>query len=119
MGLFDNLKNAAINAAQELKEGYEEANAKDIMTLCEEYKELKKLDPKRASISLVIRDKSGELDNDALEDLYDELKKMGSFFTPHPAKKIIEDELVERNIYIRKMGEDTVVRNSAYKRRKK
>lgn len=118
MGLFDNIKNAIGNAAVELKNDYEVAMTKDLNTLCEEYKQMKLMDPKRTSISMSINEKLNDLSDDELEDFYEVIKKAGSLFKEHPAKNIVEGVLVERNIYVR-MEDGTVCRNGLFRRKRR
>ena len=116
MGLFDNLKNKITSAANDVKNNIEELSAKEITTLCDEMKECKALDPKNITYSMVISSKCGEMDDFDLEDLYLDLKKQGTILKKHPAEKVVLDELVRREIYIRS-DDDTVSRNMLAKKR--
>ena len=117
MGLFDNLKMKVVGAANDFKKGIDELSCKDIVVLCNEMKELKSLDSMNMSYSMVISDKCEQLNAFDLEDLYLSLKKQETLFKKHPAEKIILEELIKRNIYIR-IDEDTITRNSLAKKRK-
>ena len=117
MGFFDNIKNVIGNAAVGFKNDYEAAMTKDLNTLCEEFKQLKLMDPKRASMGMAINAKCKLLNNDELEDYYEAIKKSGSIFKEHPAKTIFESELVERNIYVRS-DNGTVSRNGLFRRKR-
>lgn len=118
MGLFDNLKNKVVGAAVDLKNNLEELSMKDILTLCSEMKELKPLDSKNMVYSMAIASKCEALHDFDLEDLYLYLKKQGTLFKNHPAEKVVLDELIQRNIYI-KSDNGTVSRNMLAKKRPK
>lgn len=101
MGLFDKIKNAAQNAAEGVKESYAEAEAMDIMELCDMLKEIGKLDPKLMGYRSAFRTKCEQLNNEQLEELYLYIKKTSSLLKEHPGKDPVEDILVRRNVYHR------------------
>ena len=101
MGLFDAIKNMVANAANTAKEGYNEAMNMDPRTLCNQLKDLKKTDIKFVTYRSVLAGKLDDMDDEALDACYQEIKKQGTFFKQHPAQEVLEDALVQRNIYNR------------------
>ena len=114
MGLFDKIKSSVKNTAQGMKDAYEEADKMDIYELCEVYKEIGKLDPKALAYRTCLAQKCNGMRDDDLEEVYINLKKAGKLLKQHPAKEVVEDELVQRQMYIR--DEDGIVtKNNMYK----
>ena len=118
MGLFDGLKNKISQAAVGFKEDLEIAMTKDIYQLCDELALYKELDPKKLPITMAIDTKCEQLHNFDLEDLYEYYKKQGKLFKKHPAEKVLMEQLVKRDIYI-KNSDGTYSRNTFAKRRPK
>ena len=110
MGLFDKLKGAVENLAQEI----EVATAMDLRELADVMKETKLLDPKMMAYKPVFKDKCEKLEDDEIEEFYKEIKKAGSFFKTHPGKEVVEEVLVERRMYVRN-DDGTITKNTAYK----
>ena len=71
MGLLDMIKNTVGN----LKDGYAEAMAMDIRTLCGFMKTMKKLDPKFLAYRSALSEKLGNLTEAELDAFYKEAMK--------------------------------------------
>ena len=114
MGLFDKLKNAALNAAENFKDGYDEARAMDIYALCDELWNLPKLDSKAVGYSAALREKCEAMTDEDIEEFYGYTKEAGTFLKNHPARDIVEDVLVERKMYIKDKN-GNLTRNGLFK----
>ena len=101
MGLFDKLKDAAKNAATEMKSGYEEASHMDIYELCECLKGLGKLEPKYMMYRAALSEKCHEFTEEGIEEFYRYILKQGTLLKRHPAQDVVEDVLVDRQLYVR------------------
>lgn len=114
MGLFDKIKNAVVNAATEAKAGYDEAMMLDLETLFAAYKDMKKLDPKTMAYRQAMAEKCRALTEAELEQVYTYIKKQGKFLKQHPAQAVVEDVLVDREMYTR--DEDgTISKNHTFR----
>ena len=114
MGLFDKLKGAVMDAAQDMKGAYEEAMLMDLNMLCDAVADMSKLDPKLLAYRGAVNEKCNALSDEEIEDFYKDVKKMGTLFKKHPMQEMVEANLVERNMYVRQ-EDGSVVKNSAYK----
>ena len=114
MGLFDKLKGAVQDMAEDMKGAYEEAMLMDLHMLCDAVADMSKLDPKLLAYRGAINEKCNALSDEEVEEFYKEVKKMGSLFKRHPMQEMVEANLVERNMYVRQ-EDGTVVKNSMYK----
>ena len=104
------LKGAVQNLASEL----ETASAMDINELGELMKQTKMFDPKQLVYQQAYKENCELMEDDELELFYKEVKKAGTFLKDHPGKKLVEEVLVERNMYVRN-DDGSVTKNSAYK----
>ena len=101
MGLFDKLKTAVKNAASDMKAVYEEASAMDLETLCNVMMDMKKLDPKILVYKTALREKCSAMNDADLEAFYAWIKKQGGIFKTHPGQEVVEDVLVDHDLYSR------------------
>ena len=113
MGLFDKIKDAVQNKAEEFKNDYNEAAQMSLEELIEAMKGLSKLDPKCMSYRAAFTEKCNILSDSQMEELYAYVKKAGSLLKKHPAQDAVEDVLVRRKLYIRQ-EDGTIVKNSGF-----
>ena len=116
MGLFDKIKGAVMNAANDAKAVYEEAEAMDLESLCAAMKELKMIDPKLLAYRAALNVKCGAMSDQQLEEFYGWIKKQGNILKRHPGQETVENELVRRDMYIRDEETGTLSRNLSYRR---
>ena len=110
MGLFDKIKNTVMGAANDVKNAYHEAMAMGPEMLCEAMKDLKRIDPRLLGYRQALSEKCEAMNDNDLEEFYAYVKKQGNLFKTHPGTEVVENVLVDRNIYVR--DEDgTVTRN--------
>ena len=101
MGLFANIKNKVMGAANDMKSAYDQAMVMDLETLCDVMTDLKRMDPKLLGCRQALSEKCQAMTDDELEELYAYIKKLGTILKAHPGREAVENVLVERNIYIR------------------
>ena len=85
MRLFDKIKSAVMNAADNAKAVYEEAAAMDLESLCAAMKELKLIDPKLIAYRAALNNKLDAMSDQQLDAFYGWIKKQGSILKKHPA----------------------------------
>ena len=116
MGLFDKIKSAVMNAADNAKAVYEEAAAMDLESLCAAMKELKLIDPKLIAYRAALNNKLDAMSDQQLDQFYGWIKKQGNILKKHPGQETVENELVRRNMYVRDEEDGTISRNMSYRR---
>ena len=114
MGLFDKIKGAVMNTADEVKAAYTNASAMGLEQLCLTMMDMKKLDPKMLAYQRALQEKCDVMSDEELEQFYAYIKKQGGILKTHPGQKTVEDVLVRKNLYTR--NEDgTLTKNSSFR----
>ena len=114
MGLFDKIKGAVMNTADEVKAAYTNASAMGLEQLCLTMMDMKKLDPKMLAYQRALQEKCDVMSDEELEQFYAYIKKQGGILKTHPGQKTVEDVLVRKNLYTR--DEDgTLTKNSSFR----
>ena len=101
MGLFDKIKGAVLNTADEVKAAYANASAMGLEQLCLTMMDMKKLDPKILMYKTALREKCSAMNDADLEAFYAWIKKQGGIFKTHPGQEVVEDVLVDHDLYSR------------------
>ena len=101
MGLFDKIKGAVMNAADDVKIAYTNASAMGLEQLCLTMMDIKKLDPKMLGYQRALQEKCETMPDEDLDRFYSYIKKQGGIFKTHPGQETVENILVKRNIYSR------------------
>ena len=101
MGLFDKIKGAVMNTADEVKAAYTNASAMGLEQLCLTMMDMKKLDPKMLAYKGALQEKCNAMSDEELEQFYTYIKKQGGILKTHPGQKTVEDVLVRKNLYTR------------------
>ena len=111
MGLFDKIKGAVMNTADEVKAAYTNASAMGLEQLCLTMMDMKKLDPKMLAYKSALQEKCNAMSDEELEQFYAYIKKQGGILKTHPGQSTVEEVLVRKNLYTR--NEDgTLTKNS-------
>ena len=114
MGLFDKIKGAVMNTADEVKAAYANASTMGLEQLCLTMMDMKKLDPKMLAYQRALQEKCDVMSDEELEQFYTYIKKQGGILKTHPGQKTVEDVLVRKNLYTR--DEDgTLTKNSSFR----